>query len=236
MKLTEAWDAWDPTRKHRMGEELRALQALGSHEGITSLLDYCDSTFCSVAGISCSMRLVLDLCEGGNLLDRMMQLKRYAERDSRLCCTNLMCAVAYIHSKGIMHRDLRLEDILLTSTQSNSDVKISSFGLAKLARDSPECLPRSWSICGNVFFRAPEVIRQEEYGREVDMWALGVIAYVLLSGRLPFSEHGLYRRIIERRIEFPEQHWRDVSETAIDLIMRLLLLRAGDRLTAEQAL
>merc|ERR1712137_932341 len=152
---------------------------------------------------------------------------------------NLLEGVSYVHSKGIMHRDLKPENILLASKVSHTDVKISDFGLAKLSRNFPERLPRATSICGSDFYLAPEVIRQEEYGREIDIWALGVIAYVLLSGSLPFFHnvlHKLYRQIVERDMSFPEQAWKNVSKGALDFILRLLQVRAGDRLTAEQAL
>jgi len=111
--------------------------------------------------------------------------------------------------------------------------------LAKISRDYPRRLPRSHSICGSDFYLAPEVIKQEEYGREIDIWALGVITYVLLSGSLPFFHnvlHKLYRQIVERDLSFPEQSWKNVSKGALDFILRLLQVRAGDRITADQAL
>ncbi|CAK0855232.1 unnamed protein product [Prorocentrum cordatum] len=144
-----------------------------------------------------STRLVLELCEGGELYDRIQQKQYYPEHEAKACCRQLMEAVSYMHGKGIMHRDLKPENILLASKVSNTDVKISDFGLAKISRDFPRRLPRSHSICGSDFYLAPEVIKQEEYGREIDIWAVGVITYVLLSGSLPFFHnvlHKLYRQ------------------------------------------
>merc|ERR1719378_726132 len=158
--------------------------------------------------------------------------------EAKLLIKNLLEAVSFIHSKGIMHRDLKPENILLASKVSNTDIKISDFGLAKISNDYPRRLPRSHSICGSDFYLAPEVIKQEEYGREIDIWALGVIAYVVMSGSLPFFHnvlHKLYRQIVERDLSFPEQAWRSVSKGAQDFILRLLQVRAGDRLNAEQA-
>jgi len=215
----------------RIRNEITVLQLLGEHPHLVSLIDVDESSHSKV-------RLVLELCDGGELYDRIQFLQSYPEQDARLCCYNLMEACTYIHSKRIMHRDLKPENILMVSTTSHTDIKISDFGLAKLSRE-PNRLPRSHSICGSDFYLAPEVIKQEEYGREIDIWALGVITYVLLSGSLPFFHevlHKLYRQIVERDLGFPEQVWKNVSKGALDFILQLLQVRAGDRLTADRAL
>jgi len=222
----------DMASLNRINEEINILKCLGAHKCLVSLVDVDE-------GMIGSIRLVLELCEGGELYDRIQQKKYYPEQEAKLCCRNLLDACGYIHGKGIMHRDLKPENILLISKVSNTDIKISDFGLAKLSRDYPRRLPRSHSICGSDFYLAPEVIKQEEYGREIDIWALGVIAYVLLSGSLPFFHsvlHKLYRQIVERDLNFPEQAWKNVSKGALDFILRLLQVRAGDRLTADQSL
>eukprot|EP00928_Gymnodinium_smaydae_P065997 TRINITY_DN49057_c0_g1_i1.p1 TRINITY_DN49057_c0_g1~~TRINITY_DN49057_c0_g1_i1.p1 ORF type:complete len:399 (+),score=69.85 TRINITY_DN49057_c0_g1_i1:78-1274(+) len=222
----------DMASLNRIREEINILQVLGSNPGLVSLVDV-DET------LPGSIRLVLELCEGGELYDRIQQKQYYPEQEAKLTCNNLLEAVAYIHSRGIMHRDLKPENILLASKVSNTDIKISDFGLAKISKDFPHRLPRSHSICGSDFYLAPEVIKQEEYGREIDIWACGIITYVLLSGSLPFFHnvlHKLYRQIVERDMSFPEQAWKNVSKGALDFILRLLQVRAGDRLTAEQAM
>merc|ERR1719277_1348517 len=217
---------------NRIKEEITILQALGNHRCLVSLVDVDEA----VAG---KIRLVLELCEGGELYDRIQQKQYYPEHEAKACCANLLEACQYIHNKGIMHRDLKPENILLASKVSNTDIKISDFGLAKISRDYPRRLPRSHSICGSDFYLAPEVIKQEEYGREIDIWAVGVICYVILSGSLPFFHnvlHKLYRQIVERDLGFPEQAWKSVAKGAQDFILRLLQVRPGDRLTAEHAL
>jgi len=222
----------DMASLNRIRQEIQILQVLGNHPGLVSLVD----TDESMPG---SIRLVLELCEGGELYDRIQQKQYYPEQEAKLCCHQLLEAVSYIHGRGIMHRDLKPENILLSSKVSNIDIKISDFGLARISRDYPRRLPRSHSICGSDFYLAPEVIKQEEYGREIDIWAVGVITYVLLSGSLPFFHnvlHKLYRQIVERDLSFPEQAWKNVSKGALDFILRLLQVRAGDRLTADQAL
>jgi calcium/calmodulin-dependent protein kinase I len=205
---------------------------LGNHPAIIQLVDLDESLHGTV-------RLVLELCEGGELFDRIQQKQYYPEQEAKVLIRNLLEAVAFIHSKGIMHRDLKPENILLASKVSNTDIKISDFGLAKVSKDFPRRLPRSHSICGSDFYLAPEVIKQEEYGREIDIWSVGVICYVVMSGSLPFFHnvlHKLYRQIVERDLGFPEQAWRTCAKGAQDFILRLLQVRPGDRLTAEQSL
>jgi len=97
------------------------------------------------------MRFVFELCEGGELYDRVQQRGFYPEQDAKILLRNLLDAIEYIHSKGIMHRDLKPENILLSSKTSDTDVKISDFGLAKVSKDYPRRLPRSHSICGSDF-------------------------------------------------------------------------------------
>merc|ERR1719326_1045956 len=216
----------------RIKEEIEILKLLGNHPGIISLIDVDESC-------ADSIRIVMELCEGGELYDAIQDKGFYTEPDAKNAIRNLLEAVAYIHSKGIMHRDLKPENILLVSKARPTEVKISDFGLARRSSDYPRRLPRSHSICGSDFYLAPEVIKQEEYGREIDIWAVGVITYVLLSGALPFYHqvlHKLYRQIVERDVSFPDEGWRNVSKGALDFILRLLQVRAADRLTAEQAL
>jgi len=207
------------------------MRALGNHPAIIQLVDMDES-------MPHTIRLVLELCEGGELYDRIQQKQFYAENEAKVLIKNLLEAIGFVHSKGIMHRDLKPENILLASKVSNTDIKISDFGLAKISKDYPRRLPRSHSICGSDFYLAPEVIKQEEYGREIDIWSIGVVCYVVLSGSLPFFHnvlHKLYRQIVERDLSFPEQAWKSVAKGAQDFILRLLQVRAGDRLTAEQS-
>ncbi|CAE7823293.1 mlkA [Symbiodinium microadriaticum] len=200
----------DKASYSRIVEEIAIMKAINQHSSIIRLIDMDEST-------PNTIRLVLELCEGGELYDRIQQKRFYSEADTKLLVKNLLEAVEFIHSKGIMHRDLKPENILLVSKVSNTDIKVSDFGLAKLSRDFPRRLPRSTSICGSDFYLAPEVIKQEEYGREIDIWAVGVITFVVLSGALPFFNpvlHKLYRQIVERDVSFADDRWRAVSAGA----------------------
>jgi len=221
----------DHQSMNRIYDEINIMRHLGNHPSIIQLVDMDES-------LQSTVRLVLELCEGGELYDRIQQKQFYPEPEAKLLIRNLLEAMKFIHSKGVMHRDLKPENILLASKVSNTDIKISDFGLAKISKDFPRRLPRSHSICGSDFYLAPEVIKQEEYGREIDIWSVGVVCYVVLSGSLPFFHnvlHKLYRQIVERDLSFPEQAWRSVAKGAQDFILRLLQVRPGDRLSAEQA-
>lgn len=222
----------DNASLNRTRDEIHILKVLGNHPSIIQLIDMDESH-------PNRIRLVLELCEGGELYDRIQHKQFYPEHEGKILMRNLFEAVTYIHTHGIMHRDLKPENILLASKVSSTDIKISDFGLAKLSKDYPRRYPRSHSICGSDFYLAPEVIKQEEYGREIDIWSGGVVAYVVLSGSLPFFNnvlHKLYRQIVERDLTFPESNWRLVSRGAQDFIVRLLQARPGDRMTADRAL
>jgi len=232
LKVIETTGIGDHVALTRIYEEVHVLRVLGQHPSIIQLVEVDESS-------PTQMRLVLELCEGGELYDRVQKKQFYPEHEAKVLSRNLLQAVAFIHSKGIMHRDLKPENILLASKINNTDIKISDLGLARISKDYPHRLPRSRSICGSDFYLAPEVIKQEEYGREIDIWASGVVIFVVLSGTLPFYHkvlHKLYRLIVERDLSFPEPMWRNVSKSAQDFILRVLQVSPGSRLTAEQAL
>ncbi|EER19406.1 hypothetical protein, conserved [Perkinsus marinus ATCC 50983] len=186
-----------------------------------------------------AVKLVFDLCDGGDLYERV---GNYSNREAKILLRNLTDGLAFIHSKGLMHRDLKPENILMVSRSSNTEIKIADFGLARGSAGFPLRLPRSRTICGSDFYLAPEIIRQEEYGREVDIWSLGVIAYVVLTGSLPFYNaqlHKLYRQILVKDINLDiigENFQLLLTAGSRDFICRLLQLRPEDRPAAETAL
>ena len=175
----------DEVGLQRIQEEISIMKVLGAHPGLMQLVEVDES-------MPGNIRLVLELCEGGELYDRVQKKGPYTEQEAKVVVRSILNAVAYIHSKGIMHRDLKPENILLVNQHSSTEIKISDFGLAKRSKNYPQRLPRSHSICGSDFYLAPEVTNQEEYGREVDIWSVGVITFVLLSGSLPFYHNILY--------------------------------------------
>eukprot|EP01067_Filipodium_phascolosomae_P000438 Filipodium_phascolosomae@DN1344_c0_g1_i2.p1 len=217
---------------NRVREEISILRLLQGHPGVVQLIDYaeCDTEKGQ------EVRVVIEICEGGELYDRVQKKTCFPEQECKVLIRNLLEAVSFIHNKGVMHRDLKPENILLVHQEDSTQIKISDFGLA---RRSGRGIPRSRSICGSDFYLAPEVIKQEEYGKEIDIWSVGVVTYVCLSGVLPFYHtvlHKLYRQIVERDLSFPAPQWNKVSKGGQDFILRMLQTSSQDRLTAEQAL
>ncbi|KAF4654494.1 hypothetical protein FOZ61_008242 [Perkinsus olseni] len=221
----------------RIQEEIRVLRLVRGHPYVITLRDVDDRGLDSRP----TVKLVFDLCEGGDLYERVRQVGNYSNREAKVVLRNLVDGLAFIHSKGLMHRDLKPENILMVNRKSNTEIKIADFGLARRSPDFPRQLPRSRTICGSDFYLAPEIIRQEEYGREIDIWAVGVIAYVVLTGSLPFYSpqlHKLYRQIVERDINLNvigEDFRPLLTAGSKDFICRLLQRRPEDRLTAEGA-
>lgn len=223
----------DVNQLKQIQEEVDILRTLGSHPGIVQLI------YADVQPEEGCVRLVMNLCEGGELYDRLQSLTYYSEKEARALVNNLLFALEYIHSKGIMHRDIKPENILLVSMQSNTTIKVSDFGLALRSQNYPRQLPRSRLICGSDYYLAPEIIKQEEYGREVDIWSTGVVTYVLFAGQLPFYSPDLqvlYRIICECKLSFDHGQWDNVSTSARDFVQELMQINADDRPTAEKAL
>jgi serine/threonine protein kinase len=174
--------------------------------------------------------LVMELLPGGDLFDRIVDKGRYEETESRRVMRRLLAAVSYLHEKeNVVHRDLKPENILLARRDSDIDVKLTDFGVAKTVNDDG-CK----TFCGTPLYFAPEVLRRQgtvmgrgRYGKPADMWSLGIILYILLSGTQPFGE--------DNALVFPEEDWSHVSVPATDLIRRLLQIDPSRRLTVKQA-
>lgn len=181
--------------------------------------------------------LVTELVVGGELFDRVVLKTNYTEKEARDTCKIILEAVAFCHSKNISHRDLKPENLLLKSHESDSEVKIADFGFAKQVDPlKPNSLTTQ---CGTPEYVAPEVIAAIKYGLKADMWSLGVIVYILLSGYLPF--HGstvqkMFRRIVKGQYSFHEQYWAGISEDAKDFVRNLLDINTSRRMSAEDAL
>ncbi len=160
----------------------------------------------------------------------------YSERDARIIFKQLLEAVKYMHDKQIVHRDLKLENMLLAKPNDINTIKIADFGLAKKYGHAALS-----TICGTPQYVAPEVIKGGStpytYGKECDLWSCGVILFILLGGYPPFydeSEPRLFRKIREGKPDFDDPVWNEVSDEAKDLLDKLLNVDPKKRLTVEK--
>ena len=182
--------------------------------------------------------IVMELVRGGDLFDRIVEKGRYTEDEARQVMQKVFSAVLYLHGKDIIHRDLKPENILLLEPHNDVEVKITDFGLAK--RTNQEGLK---TFCGTPQYFAPEVLKRKHtvagvgsYGTAVDVWSLGVVLYILLSGAFPFDDDQLLDQIGKAHYSLSGVEWVHVSSSAKHLISSMMTLRPDQRLTVEQAL
>ncbi|XP_057161877.1 serine/threonine-protein kinase Chk2 isoform X1 [Ursus arctos] len=183
--------------------------------------------------------IVLELMEGGELFDRVVGNKRLKEATCKLYFYQMLLAVQYLHENGIIHRDLKPENVLLSSQKEDCLIKITDFGQSKILGETS--LMRT--LCGTPTYLAPEVLNSfgtAGYNRAVDCWSLGVILFICLSGYPPFSEHktqvSLKDQITSGKFNFIPEVWTEVSEKALDLVKKLLIVDPKVRFTTEEAL
>ena len=182
--------------------------------------------------------IIMELVSGGDLFDRIIERGRFSEESARSVMHKILDAVKYLHSNKIIHRDLKPENILLVSDSSDVEIKITDFGLAK--RTNRDGLK---TFCGTPQYFAPEVLQRKDsvagqgrYGVEADMWSLGVILYILLSGSFPFEEDNLFDQIQNATYSTSGPEWSTISDTAKHLVRSLMCLRIKQRITVTEAL
>ncbi|KAK3254710.1 hypothetical protein CYMTET_36083 [Cymbomonas tetramitiformis] len=181
--------------------------------------------------------LVTELLTGGELLDAVLDRGTYSEADARACFLQLLKGIEYLHSKNIVHRDLKLENLILAQKGDLTNIKIADFGLAKRAAEAA-----LQSVCGTPQYVAPEVItttREDAYTAAVDMWSAGIVLFILLGGYPPFydeSEMVLFEKIRNGQFDFNKSVWDNVSKDAKDLILSLLQVDPTKRPSATQAI
>eukprot|EP00891_Asterochloris_glomerata_P001841 jgi/Astpho2/1841/fgenesh1_pm.00038_%23_10_t len=183
--------------------------------------------------------LITELVTGGELLDRVTAKGNYTEKDAADLITQLLEGVSYLHSQGIVHRDLKLENMLMTDHTDKSPIKIADFGLSKFFQQGTVLS----TMCGSPQYVAPEILGisdgNQAYSPAVDMWSVGVILFILLSGYSPFDDENdavLFEKIKSGNYDADDPIWDHVSNSAKDLVARLLIVDASQRLSAKQAL
>jgi calcium/calmodulin-dependent protein kinase I len=197
--------------------------------------------------------LITELLRGGALLEAVLEQGHYSEADARTVFRQLIMAIQYLHSQGVVHRDVKLDNLLLVSPGDISRIKIADFGFAKKLQGGRGNAMQT--VCGTSGYIAPEVIqvamlpsgdmrstweqKQQHYGPPCDLWSAGVVLYMLLAGSPPFfdaSEPRLLRSIMQAKYDFDTAAWDPVSGEAKDLIRKLLVVDPAQRLTCEQVL
>ncbi|KAE8692815.1 Calcium-dependent protein kinase 34 [Hibiscus syriacus] len=179
-----------------------------------------------------SVHLVMELCAGGELFDRIIARGHYTERAAASLLRTIVQIVHTCHSMGVFHRDLKPENFLLLNQEENSPLKATDFGLSVFYK--PGDIFRD--VVGSAYYIAPEVL-DRKYGPEADIWSIGVMLYILLSGVPPFwgeNENAIFSAILCGDVDFTIDPWPYISHQAKDLVLKMLNLDPKQRLTAQQ--
>ncbi|XP_015883702.3 calcium-dependent protein kinase 2 [Ziziphus jujuba] len=206
--------------------EIQIMQHLSGQPNIVGFKGAYEDTY--------SVHLVMELCAGLELFDRIIAQGHYSERAAAGICRAIVNVVHICNFMGVMHRDLKPENFLFSSKDENAMLKAADFGLSvyieegKVYRD----------IVGSAYYVAPEVLRRS-YGKEIDVWSAGVILYILLSGVPPFwaeTEKGIFNAVLEGHIDFESQPWPSISDSAKDLVRKMLTQDPKKRITPAEVL
>lgn len=187
------------------------------------------------------LHLVLEFMEGGELFDIIADAGHFSEQAASQVMRGIVKGVQYLHLHSIVHRDLKPENVLCTKKQWPLQVKLADFGLANFAEDGSiqESTTGNGCMVGTPGYVAPEVVKREPYGPPVDMWACGVLLYIMLSGKMPFygrDDAECLKRIAAGHFAMPDREWKAISVEARSLVKSLLQVDPAKRLTANAAL
>lgn len=195
--------------------ECKILQELPQHANLCFTREYFQAEK--------KVHIVCELLSGGELFDRILQKEFYSEIEAIVVIAQIASALQAVHNIGVVHRDLKPENILYSNMSISSTVKVVDFGMSAFyveGVDDPLTQP-----CGTVSYAAPEVINSEGYNQQADMWSLGVISYILLSGMPPFDdedEANLFDEILHGEIDFKSEEWNDISVLAQNFVGALM--------------
>ncbi|GAB4836209.1 Mitogen-activated protein kinase cpk1 [Ancistrocladus abbreviatus] len=206
--------------------EIQIMHHLAGHPNVISLqAAYEDAV---------AVHLVMELCKGGELFDRIIQRGHYTERQAAELTRTIVGVVEACHSLGVMHRDLKPENFLFVDHEEDSPLKTIDFGLSIFFKPGETFT----DVVGSPYYVAPEVLRKR-YGQEADVWSAGVIVYILLSGVPPFwaeTEQGIFEQVLHGDLDFSSDPWPSISESAKDLVRRMLVRDPRKRPTAHEVL
>ncbi|XP_066527522.1 serine/threonine-protein kinase DCLK2-like isoform X2 [Hoplias malabaricus] len=214
-------------KEHLIANEVAILRRV-RHPSIIMLIEEVDTPT--------ELYLVMELVKGGDLFDAITSSTKYTERDASAMVYNLTGALRYLHRMSIVHRDIKPENLLVCEyPDGTKSLKLGDFGLATVV-EGP-----LYTVCGTPTYVAPEIIAETGYGLKVDIWAAGVITYILLCGFPPFrsernQQEELFEQILLGRLEFPSPYWDNISASAKDLIGKMLQVNVSARFTAEDIL
>ncbi|XP_025704433.1 serine/threonine-protein kinase 33 isoform X1 [Callorhinus ursinus] len=189
------------------------------------------------------MYLVMELCEDGELKEILDRKGHFSENETRWIIQRLASAIAYLHNKDIVHRDLKLENIMVKSSfiddnnEMNLNIKVTDFGLAVKKHGRSEAMLQT--TCGTPIYMAPEVINAHDYSQQCDIWSIGVIMYLLLCGEPPFlasSEEKLFELIRKGELHFEDPVWESISDCAKSVLKQLMKVDPAHRITAKELL
>uniref|UniRef100_J3MIQ6 non-specific serine/threonine protein kinase n=1 Tax=Oryza brachyantha TaxID=4533 RepID=J3MIQ6_ORYBR len=206
--------------------EIQIMHHLAGHPNVVSIVGAYEDAV--------AVHLVMELCAGGELFDRIVQRGHYSEKAAAQLARVIVGVVEACHSLGVMHRDLKPENFLFVNHKEDSPLKTIDFGLSIFFKPG-----ETYSdVVGSPYYVAPEVL-MKHYGREVDVWSAGVIIYILLSGVPPFwdeSEQGIFEQVLKGDLDFSSDPWPAISDGAKDLVRKMLNRDPRKRLTAHEAL
>uniref|UniRef100_A0A0E0LHF0 non-specific serine/threonine protein kinase n=1 Tax=Oryza punctata TaxID=4537 RepID=A0A0E0LHF0_ORYPU len=206
--------------------EIQIMHHLAGHPSVVSIVGAYEDAV--------AVHLVMELCAGGELFDRIVQRGHYSEKAAAQLARVIIGVVEACHSLGVMHRDLKPENFLFVNHKEDSPLKTIDFGLSIFFKPG-----ETYSdVVGSPYYVAPEVL-MKHYGREVDVWSAGVIIYILLSGVPPFwdeSEQGIFEQVLKGDLDFSSDPWPAISDSAKDLVRKMLNRDPRKRLTAHEAL
>ncbi|XP_073748446.1 serine/threonine-protein kinase DCLK2 isoform X3 [Callorhinus ursinus] len=222
-----AFSAGEMAHEHLIENEVSILRRV-KHPNIIMLVEEMET--------ATELFLVMELVKGGDLFDAITSSTKYTERDGSAMVYNLANALRYLHGLSIVHRDIKPENLLVCEyPDGTKSLKLGDFGLATVV-EGP-----LYTVCGTPTYVAPEIIAETGYGLKVDIWAAGVITYILLCGFPPFRsennlQEDLFDQILAGKLEFPAPYWDNITDSAKELISQMLQVNVEARCTAGEIL